>query len=49
MSGGPKRLLPYFIKMENFSDIPYVDERVHGNEGWLHLKRAKLEKGFHPR
>lgn len=43
-----QRLLPYFIKMENFSDIPYVDERVHGNKGWLHLKRAKLEKGFHP-
>ncbi len=43
-----QRLLPYFIKMENFSDIPYVDERVHGNAGWLHLKRGKLEKGFHP-
>jgi choline dehydrogenase-like flavoprotein len=43
-----ERLLPYFMKMENFSDIPYVDDRVHGKEGWLHLKRAKLEKGFHP-
>jgi choline dehydrogenase-like flavoprotein len=43
-----ERLLPYFMKMENFSDIPYVDDRVHGKKGWLHLKRAKLEKGFHP-
>lgn len=43
-----ENLLPYFMKMENFSDIPYVDDRVHGKRGWLHLKRAKLEKGFHP-
>lgn len=43
-----ERLLPYFIKMENFSDIPHVDQRAHGYEGWLHLKRGKLEKGFHP-
>ena len=35
------------MKMENFN-IPYVDERVHGRNGWLHLKRANLEKGFHP-
>jgi choline dehydrogenase-like flavoprotein len=43
-----ERLLPYFVKMENYSDIPYVDDRVHGKKGWLHIKRAKLEKGFHP-
>jgi choline dehydrogenase len=42
-----QRLLPLFMKMENF-DIPYVDERVHGKNGWLHIKRANLEKGFHP-
>ena len=33
--------------MENF-DVPYVDETVHGKTGWLHIKRAKLERGFHP-
>ena len=43
-----ERLLPYFMKMENFTDVPYVDQRVHGNTGWLHIKRGKLEKGFHP-
>lgn len=43
-----ENLLPFFMRMENLSDIPYVDDRVHGKEGWLHLKRAKLEKGFHP-
>ena len=35
------------MKMENF-DVPYVDETVHGKTGWLHIKRAKLERGFHP-
>ena len=33
--------------MENF-DVPYVDETVHGKAGWLHIKRAKLERGFQP-
>jgi choline dehydrogenase len=42
-----QRLLPFFIKMENF-DVQYVDETVHGKTGWLHIKRAKLERGFHP-
>ncbi|AMY09250.1 Pyridoxine 4-oxidase [Luteitalea pratensis] len=42
-----QRLLPFFMAMENF-DVPYVDERVHGRSGWLHIKRAKLERGFHP-
>ncbi|MCA1562380.1 MAG: GMC family oxidoreductase N-terminal domain-containing protein [Acidobacteria bacterium] len=42
-----ERLLPVFKKMENF-DVPYVDETVHGKTGWLHIKRAKLERGFHP-
>ena len=42
-----RRLLPFFMKMENF-DVPYVDEAVHGKNGWLHIKRAKLERGFHP-
>ncbi|MBC7837388.1 MAG: GMC family oxidoreductase N-terminal domain-containing protein [Nitrospiraceae bacterium] len=42
-----EHLLPFFMKMENF-DVPYIDERVHGKNGWLHIKRAKLEKGFHP-
>jgi choline dehydrogenase-like flavoprotein len=42
-----QRLLPFFRKMENF-DVPYVDGTVHGKTGWLHIKRAKLEKGFHP-
>lgn len=41
------RLLPFFRKMENF-DVPHVDESVHGRDGWLHIKRAKLERGFHP-
>ncbi len=36
------------MKMENFSDIPFIDDRIHGKKGWLHLKRGKLEKGFHP-
>jgi choline dehydrogenase len=40
-------LIPFFKKMENF-DVPYVDAAVHGRAGWLHIKRAKLEKGFHP-
>lgn len=42
-----ERLLPVFKKMENF-DVPYVDATVHGKTGWLHIKRAKLERGFHP-
>jgi choline dehydrogenase-like flavoprotein len=42
-----ERLLPFFRKMENF-DVPYVDETVHGKTGWLHIKRGKLEKRFHP-
>ena len=42
-----QRLLPFFKKMENF-DVAYVDEAVHGKSGWLHIKRAKLERGFHP-
>jgi choline dehydrogenase len=42
-----EHLIPFFKKMENF-DVPYVDESVHGKSGWLHIKRAKLEKGFHP-
>ena len=42
-----QRLLPFFRKMENF-EVPYVDETVHGKSGWLHIKRAKLERGFHP-
>ena len=28
--------------------MPYVDETVHGKTGWLHIKRAKLERGFQP-
>jgi choline dehydrogenase len=40
-------LIPFLKKMENF-DVPYVDETVHGKSGWLHIKRAKLERGFHP-
>ena len=42
-----QRLLPFFMRMENF-DVPYVDTSVHGKSGWLHIKRARLEKGFHP-
>src|SRR5262245_52850379 len=42
-----QRLLPFFMAMENF-DVPYADQRVHGRSGWLHIKRAKLERGFHP-
>jgi choline dehydrogenase-like flavoprotein len=42
-----QKLLPFFMKMENF-DVPFVDESVHGKKGWLHIKRAKLETGFHP-
>jgi choline dehydrogenase-like flavoprotein len=42
-----EQLLPVFKKMENF-DVPFVDETVHGKTGWLHIKRAKLERGFHP-
>jgi choline dehydrogenase len=42
-----RQLLPFFKGMENF-DVPYVDETVHGTNGWLHIKRAKLERGFHP-
>ncbi len=42
-----ERLRPVFKKMENF-DVPYVDETVHGKAGWLHIKRAKLERGFQP-
>jgi choline dehydrogenase len=42
-----ERVLPFFMKMENF-DVPHADLRVHGTKGWLHIKRAKLERGFHP-
>ncbi len=42
-----QRLLPFFKKMENFA-VPFVDESVHGKSGWLNIKRARLDKGFHP-
>jgi len=35
----------YFKKMENF-DVPNAKREAHGQEGWLHIKHAKLTDDF---
>ena len=38
-----KNILPYYIKMESY-DVPYANPEIHGNKGWLHIrKNCKLK------